>query len=443
MRIAVIGGGITGLGAAWALSQRHEVIIYEAGETLGGHANTVTIEAKQGPLPVDTGFIVYNEPNYPNLVRLFERFEVPTQASDMSFAVSIGSGKREYAGSAAGLFAQPSLLLSPDHWRMIRDIVRFSRDGYRFLENGEAAGITLGALLARHGYSQPFLRDYLLPMAAAIWSSTLDKILEFPAETLLQFYRNHGLMNLQERPQWRTVAGGSREYVRRLAAPLRRQIRLNSPVAAIRRRPDQITVIDKNGYEDRFDQIVLATHADQALGILGNQASPAERDVLGRFTYQDNLAVLHHDTRLMPRRRRSWASWNYLSAKESDGSQRVALTYWMNRLQTLPSDETVLVTLNPVAAPAEDLTRGTYAYSHPQFDRDALEAQKDLPGIQGLDGIWFCGSYCGYGFHEDGLQAGLGVAAALGAPAPWAAQITAISPSLDSVTPQRPLLAAE
>ena len=224
---------------------------------------------------------------------------------------------------------------------------------------------------------------------------------------------------------------------------MRRQIRLNSPVAAIRRRPGQITVIDKNGHEDRFDQIVLATHADQALGILGNQASPAERDVLGRFTYQDNLAVLHHDTRLMPRRRRSWASWNYLSAKESDGSQRVALTYWMNRLQTLPSDETVLVTLNPVAAPAEDLTRGTYAYSHPQFDRDALEAQKDLPGIQGLDGIWFCGSYCGYGFHEDGLQAGLGVAAALGAPAPWAAQITAISPSLDSVTPQRPLLAAE
>jgi len=425
-KIAVVGSGISGMGAAWALSKTHQVTLFEAESRLGGHANTFDLPDGNGSVPVDTGFIVYNERNYPNLVRLFEEASVPTRASDMSFAVSMGRGKFEYKGSAAGLLAQPSNLLRPSYVHMVRDILRFNREAAALLGSGSKE--TTGEFLSRERYSQHFIDDFLLPMIGCIWSSKLDEMLSYPAETLVGFLDNHGLLQVRDRPRWRTVAGGSREYISRLQLEQNADVRLASPVARVFRDENGTTVRTPGGSDEVFEQVVFATHADTTLAILGADANPEEREILGSFRYQDNTAVLHRDPSLMPVRRRAWSSWNYLaeglSAEDRQG--RVSLTYWMNRLQGLRTEEPVFVTLNPTREPREVVA--TFNYCHPIYDSAAVRAQSGLADIQGSDRLWFAGAWSGYGFREDGLRSGLEVAAALGSPAPWMLDGVALLP---------------
>lgn len=442
MRIAIVGAGITGLSAAWLLSRQHEVTLFEAEDRLGGHSHTVSFQEDGHSIDVDTGFIVYNEANYPNLVALFDHLGVPTEPSDMSFAVSADGGDFEYAGSLPGLVAQRRNLLRPRFWRMTREILRFYREAEDFLAHPDPS-LSIAGYLDREGYSQDFRRDHLLPMAAAIWSSSFDEIQDFPAVSFLHFFRNHGLLKLKDRPQWRTVSGGSHSYVERLASTIDGQVRTGAAVQHLERTNRDLRLTLANGEQARFDQVVLACHADQARRILGHQANPLEGVVLNAFRYEKNRAVLHQDTRLMPRNRRAWASWNYISSDDSGRDKAVSVTYWMNRLQNLQSRRPVLVSLNPATEPDPRLVIGEYSYSHPLFDAAAITAQQDLSSIQGRDRVWFCGSYCGYGFHEDGLQAGLAVAAGLGCPAPWARLVPAHSPALEHASPEPFPMAAE
>ncbi len=417
MRIGVIGTGITGMAAAWLLHRDHEITVFEQNGYVGGHSNTVDAPGADGaPIAVDTGFIVYNEVTYPNLVRLFDHLSVPNQPSDMSFAVSIDGGRLEYSGSnLAALFAQRRNLLRPAHYAMLRDILRFYREAPKLLESGES-DLTLGDYLSAGGYGHGFVYDHLLPMGAAIWSASMQEIMAFPARSFVRFFHNHGLMKVADRPQWRTVSGGSRQYVKRLTAGFADRIHPGRAAVSVRRDPAGVTVIDATGERQRFDQVIIAAHADQALGML-DDAAPDERHVLGAFRYTKNRAVLHSDPALMPRRKRAWAAWNYLSS--SAGDNDVSVTYWMNALQGIDPAHPLFVSLNPLAEPAADRTYRSFVYDHPVFDGAAVAMQPEIGGIQGIRRTWFCGAYCGYGFHEDGLSAGLAVAEALGAQRPW------------------------
>ena len=420
MRIAVIGSGIAGGAAAWALARRHEVVLYEKDARPGGHSNTVTIDYDGAEIAVDTGFIVYNERTYPNLTALFETLGVVTRPSDMSFALSAGGGRFEWSGQGPGaVFAQRSNLVSPGFLWMLREIVRFNRLAPADRAAGLMAGQRLGDYLAWRRFSGRFVRDYLTPMGAAIWSMSPSGMLGFPAETFVAFCENHCLLttSAEARPVWRTVAGGSRRYVDRLLAPLAGRIRLATPVVAVERTGPRPIVVDARGGRDAFDEVVVAAHSDQALGLLADPA-PAERAVLGAIGYRDNEVVLHRDPALMPRRRAAWASWNAIS----DADRRsLSVTYWMNRLQSLDPRRPLFVSLNPLAPPREDLVFARFRYAHPQFDRAALAAQRRIGEIQGVRRTWFCGAWCGYGFHEDGLAAGLDVAEALGGAERWRA----------------------
>ncbi len=433
--IAVVGSGVAGLGAAWALSRFHDVTVFEAAATPGGHAHTVEVARDGGRTAVDTGFIVYNERNYPHLTRLFDALGVATEPSEMSFAASLNGGRLEYAGSPLGLFAQPGNLLRPGHWRMVTDTLRFFRQAPAILRDERHAETTLAEYVAATGYSPAFLDRHLLPMAAAIWSCPTDRIRDFPARSFVRFLHNHGLLLVRGRPRWRTVSGGSRRYVDRVVAAIgRARVRLSTPIVALRRDAAGVRLTTARGETARFDEVVLATHADQALKILGNEADAAERSVLGAFGYAANEAVLHGDPDLMPRRRRVWSSWNYLSEADQAGTRDVSVTYWMNRLQNLDGPP-LFVSLNPLRAPRPETVQGTFRYDHPVFDAAAIAAQALLPEIQGVNRTWFCGSYCGYGFHEDGLEAGFAVAAALGAPVPWADSMSPASPAAAVATP--------
>ena len=433
MRIAVIGSGVAGLGAAWALSRVHEVALYEAEDRLGGHAHTVEIDDAGRRVPVDTGFIVFNPHNYPNLVRLFDAADVPTEPSDMSFSVSIGDGAFEYQARALGLLAQPSNLLRAGYRTMVRDILRFSKEAPRVLETGDAT--TTGEYLARHGYSREFRDDFLLPMVACIWSSSLLEMLGYPVASLVRFLQNHRLLDIGTRPAWRTVSGGSREYVRRVSAPFADGVRLSSPVVGVERIPEGVRIHDANGGSDVFDHAVFASHADTTLRILGRDATTQEQRLLSAFRFQDNLAVLHRDPSFMPRRRRAWSAWNYLAEGRTGDEMagRVSLSYWMNRLQNLETERPVIVTLNPARRPRDVVA--SFSYAHPRYDRATVDAQGELPRIQGAASTWFAGAWTGYGFHEDGLRSGLAVAAALGAPAPWAEAPRTIEEGLPAGTP--------
>jgi predicted NAD/FAD-binding protein len=419
-RIAVVGTGVTGLGAAWALSREHEVIVYERETRLGGHSNTIEVETHGRRIPVDTGFIVYNEVNYPHLTALFRALNVVTEESCMSFSVSARGGRIEWAGDNLGtVFAQKRNALNPVFLVMLRDILRFNREAKADLQSGALAGLTLGAYLDARRYGKGFLRDYLLPMGAAIWSAPLEAMRGFPAESFVRFFDNHALLSgFEGRHLWRTVTGGSREYVARVSAPFAGSVRLGTPVVSVTREAGGVRVRDGLGGEDTFDDVVIAAHGDEALAMLSD-ADAHERAILGRFTYQMNDAWLHSDERLMPRRRSVWTSWNYLSGETPDGLGAVSVTYWMNRLQNIDRRIPIFVTLNPLQAPDPAKVHRRITYHHPLFDAGAIAAQARLSDIQGRRRTWFCGSYCGHGFHEDGLRAGLEVAAALDAPAPW------------------------
>ena len=408
LAVAVVGSGIAGLAASWLIKKRHGVTLYERAATLGGHCNTVDVpDANGNPVAVDTGFIVYNTVNYPNLVALFQELGVATHASDMSFAVSLDGGRLEYSGAdLGGLFAQPANLVRPRFWAMLRDIVRFYRTAPTLLAD-EACDLTLGAYLDAGKFSRAFAEEHILPMGAAIWSSSLADMRRYPARNFVQFFENHGLLRLGRRPEWRTVTGGSRVYVARLAAALDGGIERACHVRSVRRLPGGVEVADAGGRVRRFDHVVIAAHADEALGLLAD-ADAEERRILGQFRYARNRAVLHSDPRFMPVRRRAWASWNYLG--EGDGA--ICVTYWMNRLQKLPCRRDFFLTLNPPRPPGA--VHASFEYDHPNFDSAASAAQRELWSLQGRRRTWFCGAHFGAGFHEDALQAGLAVAEALG-----------------------------
>jgi uncharacterized protein len=425
MRIAVVGSGIAGNAAAWTLSQRYQVTVYERELHAGGHSHTVSVDYDGEPVAVDTGFIVYNEQNYPNFTQLLAHLKVETVASDMSFALSADNGCFEWKGGGGslggmlgGLFAQPSNLLSPSYLRMLRDVLRFNDTSVRDLREGRLAGRSLGEYFAANGYATRLLTDYLAPMGGAIWSTSADGMLDFPAENFVAFFDNHRLLHY-DRPVWRTVKGGSRNYVAKLTHGFGRRLRLGCAVTAIRRTPHGVMVEDSQGHCESYDHAVIAAHSDQALAMLAD-ASPQERSILGAIRYAPNVAYLHRDPKLMPRRKRAWASWNFLRwPRQGSPVNDVAVTYWMNRLQNLDPARPLFVSLNPPFAPDPQLTFGRYDYDHPQYDAAAFAAQKRIDEIQGRRHTWFCGAWHGYGFHEDGLRSALAVAEALGAAAPW------------------------
>jgi len=418
--IAVIGQGIAGMSAAWLLSQNHKVTVYESEDRLGGHSHTVEASGPDGALPVDMGFIVYNERAYPNLTALFRHLNVPTKASDMSFAVSLDNGALEYGGTNLGSwFAQPSNLVNPRFWSMLSDLLRFYRKAPAHACALDNSGASLGDYLSDQRYGLAFQDDHLLPQAAAIWSASVEAIREYPAAAFIRFCQNHGLFKIVGRPEWRTVDGGSRAYVKRLTAAYADRVSLGRPVRRIRRIGGRVQVTDHLGRMETFDDVVLACHADQALGMLDDPTAE-ERSLLGAFRYTRNHAVLHRDEGLMPSRKSVWSSWNYLGRQgHGGGGRQLCVTYWMNRLQGLPGAP-LFVTLNPIRPPRAGAIVRSEVYEHPLFDGPAMAAQKHLWSLQGVRNTWFCGAYFGSGFHEDGCQAGLAVAEQLGgARRPW------------------------
>ncbi|MFK3779781.1 NAD(P)/FAD-dependent oxidoreductase [Agrobacterium sp. NPDC089420] len=416
-RIAIVGTGISGLSAAWLLSQRHDVTVFEAAGRIGGHTNTVTFDTDSGPVPVDTGFIVYNERTYPNLTALFRTLDVPTAASNMSFAVSLNNGDLEYSGGTGlGLLAQKRNALRPRFWAMLADLLRFYRNAPRDLHL--MGDLSLDDYLSRNRYGAAFREDHLYPMAAAIWSTPAMEVGRYPAAHFISFCRNHGLLLLRNRPVWRTVVGGAHEYVKRITASFADRIRLSTPVARIHRQSNGVEIITADGEAARFDDVVIATHADQALDMLAD-ASRAERRILGAFAYTQNRALLHTDKSFMPRRRAAWSSWNYVADTRLDSAQP-SITYWMNRLQPLGETPDTFVTLNPMREPEAGKIIAEETYHHPVFDAGTEQMRQNLWALQGLRNTWFCGAYFGSGFHEDGLQAGLAVAEDLGGVTrPW------------------------
>jgi len=407
-RIAIVGTGISGLTVAHLLSRRHDLVLYEAADYIGGHTHTIDVEDGDRRLGVDTGFIVYNRRTYPNFCRLLEQLEVPTQPSDMSFSFRDDAGNLEYgAPEARRLFAQRRNLLRPRFWRMLKQILRFYREGPRLLESvDQDEGLDLETYLRREGYDDAFREDHLFPVAAAIWSGSRRQLGAFPARAFLRFFRNHGLLSLTDRPPWRTVVGGSERYVDRLIRPFADSIRLRTPVVGIRRFADHVEIRTADAQPERFDKVVLACHANQALEIL-DDPRPLETEILGAFSYAANDVVLHTDAGLLPRRRAAWSSWNYLRSGEADSP--VILSYYMNQLQRLESDQDYLVTLNREDAVDPQRIIGRYRYDHPQYDATAIAFQSRHGELDGRDRTYFCGAYWGYGFHEDGVNSALRV----------------------------------
>jgi predicted NAD/FAD-binding protein len=414
MRIAIVGSGVSGLVCAHLLSTRHDVTLFEADDRPGGHAHTVEVEIDARTLQVDTGFLVYNERTYPGLVRLFETLGIDTQPSDMSFSVVDERTGLEYGGPAvASLFAQRRNLLRPAFLRMLADVARFHRAGQALLASPPALSYTLADLLEDGRWSRSFIEWYLLPLGSSIWSADPGAFARMSAVMVLRFFDRHGMLSFGGKPSWRTVSGGSRRYVDAIVAPLEAEgrLRLSSPVEHVLRGDDGVTLRTKAGRLDVFDHVVLATHSDQALAMVAD-ASKAEKETLGALGYQDNSVILHTDERLMPANRRAWAAWNY--HRPTGGSDRVTMTYLLNRLQGFDELAPVMVTLNrdEEIEPSKVLRR--FEYAHPVLDAAAVKAQERHAEISGSGSLSFCGAYWGSGFHEDGLQSAVAVCRALG-----------------------------
>ena len=412
MRIAIVGSGISGLGSAWLLTKAgHAVTVFEANATLGGHSHTVDVTLDGVTAPVDTGFLVFNDRTYPHLVALFGELGVASVPSEMSFSVNVEGAGVEWAGTDfASLFAQPANALRPGFWRMLAGILRFNRATTAMLREDRVVAATLGEYIDAEGYAPEFRDWYLLPMAAAIWSAPMNEILGFPLATFLRFCHNHGLLQVFDRPQWRTVRGGSREYVARIAARLS-DVRLGTPVARVRRLRDGVE-ITAAGRTERFDQVILACHSDQALRLLADP-SRGETALLSSVRYQPNRVVLHTDASLLPSRRRAWSAWNYLTSATPDGTRPAAVSYLINRLQPLPFQTPVIVTLNPPREPDPAQVLQEFEYSHPVLDGDAVHAQRMFGALQGERHTWYAGAWLGHGFHEDGLKSAHAVAAGI------------------------------
>lgn len=406
MKIAIVGSGISGLVTAYLLSQDHDITVYEAANYIGGHTNTVSVELKGRNYEVDTGFIVYNEKNYPNFVKLLDQLEVPNQPTNMSFSVRCIITGLEYNGTSINkLFAQRSNLLRPSFYRMIKDILRFNRDTKQFLKS-ENLKLTFGEFLEKGNYSPQLREDYAIPMTSAVWSGSPSQVLNTPFYFIARFYENHGMLNINDRPQWRVIKKGSRQYVVRLVERFQDQIRLQCPVKRIVRSKDGVEISSSDGKASQFDTVILATHSDQALEIL-EKPSPAEIEILGAIRYQKNEAVLHWDDSLLPKKKLAWAGWNY--HKMPDSPNGTSVTYNMNILQGIESESTFCVSLNMTDKIDPTKIIKTFIYSHPVFSGNAIEAQKRLGEINGANRTYFCGAYWGSGFHEDGVNSALNV----------------------------------
>lgn len=417
-KIAVIGAGISGMGAAHMLADDHRVVLYEAEPRLGGHARTI-IAGKNGDQPVDTGFLVFNNINYPNLVRLFDKLDVPIADSNMSFGVSIGGGRLEYAlNSLDTLFAQRRNIVNPRYLGMVRDIFKFNKNAEAVAQDRT---LTIGAFLDELGTGDWFRDKYLLPFSGAIWSTPVENILDFPAYAMIEFFKNHALLSHTGQHQWYTVRGGSIQYVSRLEAAMKAQgvdIRCGAPIEAVKREPVGVQVKAYGGEWELFDEVVFATHSDDSLSMLSDP-SPEEKATLGAVKYQPNDVVLHCDTNIMPKARKVWSSWNYTEGygKQTD---RIDLSYWINSLQPVPMDDLHFVTLNSTRTIREECIYDETVLRHPVYDMAALEAQKTIARTNGTNRTWFCGAWMKNGFHEDGLASAVDVVEAMGRAAPAA-----------------------
>jgi uncharacterized protein len=421
MQIAIIGTGIAGNAAAYGLSQGsgHEITLYERETRAGGHSATVDVDYDGRMISVDTGFIVYNELNYPQFTAMLAYLGVATHASDMSFAFSARQGAFEWSGRTTqvfdGLFAQRSNLASPGFLKMLLEVLRFNRLAVADRAAGRLAGLSLADYIALRRFSERFRDTYLVPMGAAIWSMSPAAMLTFPAESFVAFFHNHHLLQWN-RPVWRTVTGGSRRYVAALQKPFADRVRLGTAAVRVERGPAGVEVTDRLGQRQRYDAIVLACHCNETLALLA-EPTPGEQAILGAIRYRDNAVYLHRDPTLMPVRKRAWAAWNVIEGHDPDAD--ICVSYWMNALQGIEWSKPLFITLNPPEPPHPDLTFARYSYAHPQYDAPAIAAQKRLADIQGRERSWFCGAWTAHGFHEDGLISGIAVAQALGGAFPW------------------------
>jgi predicted NAD/FAD-binding protein len=421
-RIAIVGTGISGLGAAYLLNPHHDITVYEKAARIGGHTRTVTVSYNGTKIPVDTGFIVFNRQNYPNLTGLFHYLDVPTHESDMTFAATIGEGWLEWgAKNVNAIFGQRRNLLRPGFFRLLRDVIRFNGHALNTVEKHPR--ISLGELIELLNLGDWFRRYYLLPMAGAIWSCPPQQMLDFPAMSFVRFFENHGLLSVSGQPQWYTVTGGSQEYVRRLTQSFTSRIRTGCGVAEVARNSDGIEIRDDQGGVERYDHAILGCHADESLSIL-KDARSEDRALLGAFRYQPNRAILHKDPSVMPKRNACWASWVY-KADVSTSELKISVSYWMNKLQGIDARFPLFVTLNPTQKIAPEHVFDEHIFYHPVFDAAAMAAQHGLSEIQGHQNTWYCGAYLRHGFHEDGLLSAVEIAKQFGIDAPWAAQLPA------------------
>lgn len=415
MKIAIIGSGISGMGASYALHKAgHDITLYEKNASLGGHSRTIDIEIENKTVPVDTGFIVFNYRNYPHLTAMFEHLGVAVEKSDMSFGADIENGWLQY--SSKNVFKRLQNLIRPKYWKMIFDVVKFNRLAPRYLN--KSPDITIRQCLDELKMGTWFRDYYLQAMGAAIWSCPISKIEGFPAKTFVRFFQNHGLLTINDHPQWYTVTGGSREYIKLLTAGFKGKIKLSCGVQKVGRNSEGMTVYTDDENIEKFDQVIFACHADQAIQML-DTPSKEEKEIIGAFAYQDNKIYVHSDLDFMPADKSCWASWVYLSEKREDAGHAVALSYWMNNLQNLKTDQPIIVTLNPSKPPKADLTYDTNHFDHPIFDQKAIEAQNKISSIQGLNNCWYVGAYQRYGFHEDGLLSAVNVLRKMDVKIPW------------------------
>lgn len=438
MKIGIVGSGIAGLSAAFALGPNHDVTLINDDSRPGGHSHTVTIDLPEGQIPVDCGFIVFNRKNYPNFSRLLDYLNVKTQLADMTFATSIDSGGLEFKGGfgLSALFAQRRNVVRPRFLNLLRAINKFHRVATDAFLDPKPLPNTLSEFLSIHKLDKTHLsRDYLYPMMAAIWSGKSASMGEMPTRTFLQFFHNHGLLSIDGKPLWYTVTGGSKTYVSALLNHLDIRTKFGSAARNIQRLDSEVIIECEDGHAESFDEVILATHSDQALSLLGANATLAEKEILGKVPYAPNKGYLHTDKSLMPRKKRAWGSWNYLrQGKAHEAENRpVSLTYWMNNLQRLPTKTDVFLTLNPEHPPEERSILRELRFDHPQFGPQSSAAQAKLHTIQGQKRVWFAGAWCGYGFHEDGCQAGLAIAETLGSPAPWAREVVPVSSAVNCV----------
>ena len=424
MKIAIVGSGIAGISSAWLLSPAHDVDVFEAEPLLGGHTRTIDVDCGDGPFPVDTGFQVFNRRTYPNLTRFFEHLGIEASDADMSFSVQVRDAGIEWSGTSLdSVFAQRKNLANPKFLRMLGDVLRLSRDADRLLADPTVAELTLGQLMAREGYSAAFSDWYLIPMGDAIWSTPPGDMLDYPALTFLRFCDNHGLLHVLGKPMWLSVRGGARRYVQAASRSFSGEVFEGEPVVRLKRTATGVRVITDVRTRD-YDLAVLATHPPETRAILGDGMSPAEREVLGAFEYWPNDVVVHTDESFMPKEHRAWASWNWYAASSDMTKSMLMLTYCINRLQQLPEGTpTVMETLNRSHEPAAGSVLAELSFQHPMYSRAAVAAQSKLPGIQGVDRVWYAGAWTRYGFHEDGALSGVRVAEALGAAPPWGAQL--------------------